>query len=201
MQQKLSKYIKMHSYRQPPIYNAMYNTQQQMEDIMNTASMTPDQKSALYSNQYHRLQAFQNQLQNQIQDSVHNQLTAFLSRVAKSANKTSTKRRNLPRYRHAYDAEREESDSDLSNQSRKQLHWYTNDTDAEDDGSDVTVQSKESEAEDLDEGTEENSDGDEGTEKNSNGDEGTEENERSSPMSHYLKPPRTAERPIKHWYT
>ena len=34
VEQQLSKYIKMQSYRQPPIYNAMYNTKQQMEDIM-----------------------------------------------------------------------------------------------------------------------------------------------------------------------
>ena len=73
------------------------------------------------------------------------------------------------------------------------MHWYTNDTDAEDDGSDVTVQSdhEECEAEDIDEGTEESSDID----------EGTEENEERSPMSHYLTPPRTVDRPIKHWYT
>ena len=104
--------------------------------------------------------------------------------------KASNKRPNLPRYRHAYDAETEESDSDKGNQSRKQLHWYTNDTDAEDSGSDVTVQSEESKPQNIDEGTEENSDID----------EGTEENERRSPMSHYLTPLRTVERPIKHWY-
>ena len=135
--------------------------------------------------------------------------------------KASNKRPNLPRYRHAYDAETEESDSDKGNQSRKQLHWYTNDTDAEDDGSDVTVQSEESEAEDIDEGTQENSDIDEAPEENSDIDEapeknsdideapeensdideGMEENEGRSPMSHYLTPPRTVERPIKHWYT
>ena len=104
LQQQLRKYIKMQSYRQPPIYNAIYSTKQQMEDIINKASMTPDEKNALYSNQYHRLQAFQNQLQNQIQDSI-NQLTVFLSKVTKSANKASNKRRNLPRYCHAYDAD------------------------------------------------------------------------------------------------
>ena len=96
--------------------------------------MTPDDKSTLYSNQYHRLQGFQNQLQNQIQVSVQSQLTAFLSRITKSVKKASNKRPNLPRYHHAYDAETEESDSDQGNQSRKQLHWYTKDTDAEDDG-------------------------------------------------------------------
>ena len=119
VEQQLSKYIKMQSYRRPAIYNAMYNTKQQMEDIMNTSSMTPDEKSTLYSNQYHRLQAFQNQLQNQKRDSVQNQLTAFLSKVTKSVKKASNKRPNLPRYRHAFDAETEESDSDKGNQSRK----------------------------------------------------------------------------------
>ena len=62
VQQQLSIYIEMQSYRQPPIYNTMYNTKQQMEDIMNTSSMTPDGNSALCSNRYYRLQAFQNQL-------------------------------------------------------------------------------------------------------------------------------------------
>ena len=49
VQQHLRKYIKL---------NAMYNTEQQMENIMNTPSVTPDEKSALYSKQYQRFRHF-----------------------------------------------------------------------------------------------------------------------------------------------
>ena len=64
----------------------------------------------------------------------------FLSIVTKSADKASNKRRYLQRYRHTYDADLEDSDSDECHQSRKK-HWYTNDSDAKDGGSDVTIQS------------------------------------------------------------
>ena len=54
LQQQLSGYTRKKSYRQPPILNAMYNTEQEMENILSAPSMTPDEKSTLYSNEYHR---------------------------------------------------------------------------------------------------------------------------------------------------
>ena len=42
--------MKKQSYRQPPILNAKYNTEQEMENILNAPSMTPDEKSTLCSN-------------------------------------------------------------------------------------------------------------------------------------------------------
>ena len=63
LQQQLSGYMRKKSYRQPPILNAMCNTEQEMENILSAPSMTPDEKSTLYSNQYHRFPTFKNQLQ------------------------------------------------------------------------------------------------------------------------------------------
>ena len=63
LQQQLSGYMRKKSYRQPSILNAMYNTEQEMENILSAPSMTPDEKSTLYSNQYHRFPTFKNQLQ------------------------------------------------------------------------------------------------------------------------------------------
>ena len=52
LQQVLSRCIKEESYRQHPSFNNMYKTEQQIENIMNTPSMIPDEKSALYSYEY-----------------------------------------------------------------------------------------------------------------------------------------------------
>ena len=41
----------------------MYNTEQEMENILNAPFVTPDEKSTLYSNEYHRFDTMQNQLQ------------------------------------------------------------------------------------------------------------------------------------------
>ena len=38
----------------------MYSTEQEMENILNAPSMTPDEKSTLYSNEYHRFQTLKN---------------------------------------------------------------------------------------------------------------------------------------------
>jgi hypothetical protein len=57
--------IQKQSYRQPPI--RMYNTQQQMENVMNSPYLTPDEKSTLYSNELNRLQVFQNKLSSRLQ--------------------------------------------------------------------------------------------------------------------------------------
>ena len=80
LQQQLSGYMRKQSYRQPPILNAMYNTEQEMENILNAPSMTPDEKSTLYSNEYHRFQTFKNQLQSKFQ-SLEDQLTGFIKKA------------------------------------------------------------------------------------------------------------------------
>ena len=61
MQSNLNKYKQKQSYQQPPIPTAMCNTQRrqrQMVNIMNSAQLTPDEKSALYSHELDRFQAF-----------------------------------------------------------------------------------------------------------------------------------------------
>ena len=58
LQQQLSGYMRKKSYRQPPTLNAMYNTEQEMENILRAPSMTPDKRSTLYSNEYHRFETF-----------------------------------------------------------------------------------------------------------------------------------------------
>ena len=79
LQQQLSGYMRKQSYRQPPILNAMYNTEQEMENILNAPFMTPDKKSTLYSNEYHRFQTFKNQLQSKFQ-SLEDQLIGFIKK-------------------------------------------------------------------------------------------------------------------------
>ena len=44
--------------------------------------MTPDEKSTLYSNEYHRFQTFKNQLQSKFQ-SLEDQLTGFIKKSNK----------------------------------------------------------------------------------------------------------------------
>ena len=106
IQQQLSGYIRKQTYRQPPILNAIYNTEQRMENILSSPSMTLNEKSALYANEYHRFQSFQNQLQNKFQNRLENQLTKFLKHATKNINKVVNKRRSYQRYGHAEDADR-----------------------------------------------------------------------------------------------
>ena len=82
LQQQLSGYMRCQSYRQPPILNALYNTEQEMENILNAPSMTPDEKSTLYFNEYHRFQTFKHQLQSKFQ-SLEDQLTDFIKKSHK----------------------------------------------------------------------------------------------------------------------
>ncbi len=44
IQQQLSGYIRKQTYRQPPILNAIYNTEQRMENILSSPSMTLNEK-------------------------------------------------------------------------------------------------------------------------------------------------------------
>ena len=66
--------------------NAMYNSDQQMKQIVQAPFLTPDEKSTLYSNELHRFQSFQNQLQNQLysQNNLQTQLQSFLTTATKS---------------------------------------------------------------------------------------------------------------------
>ena len=84
--------------------------------------MTLNEKSALYANEYHRFQSFQNQLQNQ--------LSKFLKHATKNIKKVVNKQRSYLWYSHAEDADIEDSDSDESNQPHKKYSRYRNDSDA-----------------------------------------------------------------------
>ena len=48
-QQNLHRYIQKRSYEQSPMLNAMYNSDQQMKQIVQAPFLTPDEKSTLYS--------------------------------------------------------------------------------------------------------------------------------------------------------
>ena len=130
LQQQLSGYMRKQSYRQPPILNAMYNTEQEMENILSAPSMTPDEKSTLYSNEYHRFQTFKNQLQSKFQ-SLEDQLTGFIKKATKSIEEAKNKPQSSQLH-----ADVEYSDEDDIVQ-----------VDAEDSDPDVAAQSSESEAE------------------------------------------------------
>ena len=130
LQQQLSGYMRKQSYRQPPILNAMYNTEQEMENILNAPSMTSDEKSALYSNEYHRFQTFKSQLQSKLQ-SLEDQLTDFIKKATNSIEEAKNKPQSFQLH-----ADVEYSDEDGIVQ-----------VDAEDSDPDVAAQSSESEAE------------------------------------------------------
>ena len=71
----------------------MYNTEQEIKNILNAPSISPDQKSTLYSNEYHRFQTFKNQLQNKFQ-SLEDQLTGFIKIATKSIEEAKNKPRS-----------------------------------------------------------------------------------------------------------
>ena len=54
LQQQLSGYMRKQSYRQPPILNAMYNTKQEMENILNAPSMTLDKNIDVAEEEHER---------------------------------------------------------------------------------------------------------------------------------------------------
>ena len=64
----------------------MYNLDQQMKQIVQAPLLTPDEKSTLYSNELHRFQSFQNELQNELrsQNNLQTQLQGFLTTATKS---------------------------------------------------------------------------------------------------------------------
>ena len=61
----LMEYFKKNSYQQPPIVNAMYNSEEQMQQIMQAPQLTPDAKAKLYDQTLQRFLTFQSQLKNQ----------------------------------------------------------------------------------------------------------------------------------------
>ena len=64
----------------------MYNSYQQMKQIVQAPLLTPDEKSTLYCNELHRFQSFPNQLQNQLrsQNNLQTQPQSFLTTATKS---------------------------------------------------------------------------------------------------------------------
>ena len=104
-QQNLARYTRKRSYEQPPILNAMYNSDQQMKQIVQAPLLTPDAKSTLYSNEFHRFQSFQNQLQNQLhsQNNLQTQLQSFLNTATKNLEAALKK----PRYTHEPDLKKQ----------------------------------------------------------------------------------------------
>ena len=58
--------------------------------MLNAPSMTPDEKSTLYFNEYHRLQTFKNQLESKFQ-SLEDQLTGFIKKATKSIEAAKNK--------------------------------------------------------------------------------------------------------------
>ena len=76
-----------------------------MKQIVQAPLFTPDEKSALYSNEFHRFQSFQNQLQNQLrsQNNIRPQLQNFLTTATKSLKAALKK----PRYTYELDSKKQ----------------------------------------------------------------------------------------------
>ena len=83
-QQNLDRYIRKRWYEQTPILNAMYNSDQQTNQIVQEPRLTPDGKSTIYCDELQRFQSFQNQHQNQLrsQNNLQTQLQSFLTAAA-----------------------------------------------------------------------------------------------------------------------
>ena len=127
----------------------MYNSDQQMKQIVQAPLLTPDEKSTLYSNELHRFQSFQNQLQNQVrsQNKLQIQLQSFLTTATKSLEAALKK----PRYTYVPDSEKQSPpyppwipatpkayfltpSPTISHPER--LHWHTGDTNVDESDSD-----------------------------------------------------------------
>ena len=104
-QQSLDRYIRKRSYEQSPILNTMYNSDQHVKQIVQAPLLTPDEKSTVYSNEFHRFQSFQNQLQNQLrsQNNLQTQLPNFLTTATKSLKAALKK----PRYTYEPDSKKQ----------------------------------------------------------------------------------------------
>ena len=83
----------------------MYNSDQQMKQIVQAPLFTPDEKSALYSNEFPRFQSFQNQPQNKIrsQNNLQTQLQSFLTTATKNLEAALKK----PRYTYELDSKKQ----------------------------------------------------------------------------------------------
>ena len=148
-QQSLDRYIRKRSYEQSPILNAMYNSDQQMKQIVQAPLLTPYKKSTLYSNEFHRFQSFKIQLQNQLrsQNNLQTQLQNFLTTATKSLKAALKK----PRYTYEPDSKKQ---SPLNPpgipatpkayfltppptiEHPERLHWHTGDADMDESDSD-----------------------------------------------------------------
>ena len=59
---EIVKFIQKQSYRQPPLVNAMYDTEQRMKEIMDAPQYSGVEKSKLYSDQLNRFLTFKNKM-------------------------------------------------------------------------------------------------------------------------------------------
>ena len=59
---EIAKFIQKHSYRQPPLVNAMYDAEQRMKEIMEAPQLSAVEKSKLYSDQLNRFLIFKNKM-------------------------------------------------------------------------------------------------------------------------------------------
>ena len=58
----LVEYVRKQLYQQPPLLNAMYNTEQRMQEIMEPPQLSAVEKSKLYSDQMNRFLTFKNKM-------------------------------------------------------------------------------------------------------------------------------------------
>ena len=61
---EVSKCLQKQSYLQPPVLNAMYDAEKQMQEIMEAPQITAAEKSKLYSDQLNRFFTFKNKMEN-----------------------------------------------------------------------------------------------------------------------------------------
>ena len=111
------------------------------EENSTTLLLTPDEKSTLYSNELHRFQSFQNQLQNQLRSQNYLQtqfFQEFLTTVTNSLEAALKK----PRYTHtatpkAYFL------TPPPTVEHPERHWHTGDTDMDENDSDESESERE----------------------------------------------------------
>ncbi len=61
---EVGKFLQKQSYLQPPVLNAMYDAEKQMQEIMEAPQITAAEKSKLYSDQLNRFLTFKNKMEN-----------------------------------------------------------------------------------------------------------------------------------------
>ena len=111
------------------------------EENCTTPLLTPDEKSTLYSNELHRFQSFQNQLQNQLRSQNNLQTQLFLSFLTTATNSLEAALKK-PRYTHtatpkAYFL------TPPPTVEHPERHWHTGDTDMDENDSDESESERE----------------------------------------------------------